>query len=84
MLRQIVMLVSLTLTIISFNGCCTKCPETSVVYVPQKCVIPSVDEPLIDNTRYDRSEDIVSKALLNYVEMKKYAQKLLKSQEVCK
>jgi len=43
-----------------------------------------VDEPLIDNTKYERNEDIVSKALLNYVEMKKYAQKLLKSQDVCK
>jgi hypothetical protein len=55
-----------------------------VVYVPQKCVIPPVDEPVIDNVKYDRSEDIVSKALLNYVEMKKYAQKLLRSQEVCR
>jgi len=72
------------LTLSFFSGCAPKCPEPTYVYVPQKCVIPPVDEPVIDNNRYESSEDIVSKALLNYVEMKKYATKLLKSQEVCR
>jgi hypothetical protein len=52
--------------------------------VPQKCVIPLVEEPVIDNTSYTRSKDVVAKAILNYEAMKRYADKLLSSQEVCK
>ena len=72
------------LTLISFNGCCTKCPDPKIVYVPKKCVIPYVVEPEINNTKYTRSEDIISKAILNYEAMKQYAEKLLASQQVCK
>ena len=52
--------------------------------MPQKCVIPMVEKPTIDNERHESNEDIVTKAILNYVEMKKYAEKLLAAQEVCK
>jgi hypothetical protein len=71
---------------ISFNltGCSEPQPEAKIVYVPQKCVIPVVEEPVLDNTSYTRSKDIVAKAILNYETMKKYAEKLLSSQEVCK
>lgn len=84
MLRTIATALCSILIIISFNGCCTKCPETSMIYVPQKCVIPMVEKPAIDNERHESSEDIVTKAILNYVEMKKYAEKLLAAQEVCR
>jgi hypothetical protein len=39
---------------------------------------------MIDNTGYTRSKDVIAKAILNYEAMKKYAEKLLASQEVCK
>jgi predicted transcriptional regulator len=52
--------------------------------VPQKCVIPAVEEPAIDNNSYTNSKDIVAKAILNYEAMKKYSEKLLSSQDVCK
>jgi hypothetical protein len=52
--------------------------------VPQKCVIPYIEPPLKDNTSYTRSKDVIAKAILNYEAMKKYAEKLLSSQEVCK
>jgi hypothetical protein len=47
-------------------------------------VIPKVEEPTIDNNSYTNSKDIVAKAIMNYEAMKAYAEKLLKSQEVCK
>jgi hypothetical protein len=72
--------------IISFSitGCAEQHPEPKIVYVPQKCIIPKVDEPTIDNKSYTNSKDIVAKAILNYEAMKEYAEKLLASQEVCK
>jgi hypothetical protein len=69
---------------ISFSSCSEPQPDTKIVYVPQKCIIPAVEEPMIDNTGYTRSKDVIAKAILNYEAMKKYAEKLLASQEVCK
>lgn len=84
-MRQIVMLVLLISIAINFSGCCCKEPlPAQVVYIPQKCVIPMVEKPAIDNERHESNEDIVTKAILNYVEMKKYAEKLLAAQEVCR
>jgi hypothetical protein len=80
------MLLLAILTAISFSitGCAEQQPEPKIVYVPQKCVIPKVYEPVIDNKSYTNSKDIVAKAILNYEAMKEYAEKLLVSQEVCK
>jgi len=84
MKRTIVTTLCSILIVFSFSGCSTKCPEPTIVNVPQKCVIPVVEEPAIDNDKHTSNEDIVTKALFNYIEMKKYAQKLLAAQEVCK
>lgn len=84
MKRTIVMNLCVILTAFNFNGCCPKTPEPNVVYIPQKCKIPDVDKPIIDNDSYERSEDIVTKAIFNYMEMKKYAEKLLAAEEVCR
>lgn len=81
---MIAIVVLTILTAISFNGCCKPCPAPQVINVPQKCVIPMVEKPAIDNERHESNEDIVTKAILNYVEMKKYAEKLLAAQEVCR
>lgn len=68
------------LTLISFNGCYK---EPKIVYVPQKCVIAYTDEPIISNDYKSTNQEVVAKAILNYLEMKKYAEKLLANQKVC-
>jgi hypothetical protein len=83
--KTTVMLLCSILIAISFSGCAKEPPlEAKIVYVPQKCIIPAVEEPVIDNNSYTNSKDIVAKAILNYEVMKEYADKLLTSQEVCK
>jgi len=81
--RMIVMLVLSFSTALLINGCAIKQPEPQIVYVPQRCVIPVVEEPEIDNTSYTDPKDIIAKALKNYTKMKEYAEKLLASQSVC-
>jgi hypothetical protein len=84
-LQTIVTLLFITSIVISFSGCAAQQPqEPKIVYIPQKCVIQAVDEPVMDNKRYINSKDIVAKSILNYEAMKEYAEKLLASQEVCK
>jgi hypothetical protein len=79
------MLLCSILIITSFSGCVVEQQqEPKVVYVPQKCVPPDVDEPVIDNTQYTNNKDIVAKAIMNYEAMKKYSEKLLASKDVCK
>lgn len=84
MKRTIATALCSILMLLTFEGCCTKCPETSVIYIPQKCVIPMVEKPIIDNEQHQSSEDVITKAIFNYMEMKKYAAKLLAAQEVCR
>jgi hypothetical protein len=52
--------------------------------VPQKCVIPLVEEPRIDNAIYYENKDIIAKVIKNYLAVKEYAEKLLAAQEVCR
>jgi hypothetical protein len=54
------------------------------VNVPQKCVVPSVEKPIIDNTHYESYSDIVAKAMKNYTLMKEYAEKLETASGVCR
>ena len=85
MKHQIIIAVYAIWIALLINGCAVKQPELQqVVYVPQKCIIPTVEEPIIDNASYTEPRDIVSKALMNYTKMKEYAEKLLASQTVCK
>jgi len=84
MYRMIATIVLLILILLITSGCATKQPEPQIVYVPQRCAIPVVEEPTIDNTSYSDPKDIVAKALTNYTKMKEYAEKLLASQVVCK
>ena len=66
------------------SGCANN-PETpKIVYVPQKCHIPEVENPDIDNTHYISNNDIIAKVLKNYVAVKEYSEKLLQAQKVCK
>jgi hypothetical protein len=73
----------LILTIILISGCGSK---TEVVYIPQKCVVDSTPEPVIDNTlcMADDFKCIQDKVLLNYEAVKAYAKELGAKQEKCK
>ena len=84
-MRVIALGLLISSTILIFSGC-GKCPEPKVEYVnvPQKCVVPSVEKPIIDNTHYESYSDIVAKAMKNYTLMKEYAEKLETASGVCK
>ena len=84
MYRMIVIAVYASWIALFFSGCVSKQPEQQIIYIPQKCIIPAVEEPEIDNTSYTDPKDIIAKALMNYTKMKEYAEKLLASQSVCK
>lgn len=81
--RMIATIALLILILLITSGCASKNLEPQIVYVPQRCAIPTVEEPVIDNASYTEPRDIVSKALKNYNEMRQYAEKLLASQSVC-
>ena len=65
------------------SGCANNTETPKIVYVPQKCVIPETELPIIDNTHYIGNNDIIAKALKNYVAVKEYSEKLLQAQKVC-
>lgn len=75
----------LKIVIIVFSILITSCskPTPTVVYIPQKCIIPQIEPPIIDNAKYESYNEIISKALKNYVAMKEYSEKLLEAQKVC-
>jgi len=82
-MKQIVIAVYAIWIALLINGCAVKQPDPQIVYVPQRCAIPAVEKPVVDNTSYNKTKDIVAKALTNYTKMKEYAEKLLASQSVC-
>lgn len=86
-MRTTLTLLCSSLIALSFSGCATGTCEPKIVEVkvPQKCVIPTVDEPIIDNTQLSPTDyvGITKKAINNYIEMKKYADKLKEAQKVC-
>jgi len=79
---QHVMMLLAILILIVFSGCATK----ECVAIPQKCVIPNTQEPIID---YEPCVDkdyacVVSKVLKNYEAQKNYAKELKANSEICK
>ncbi len=74
---------TMLLLIILLSGCADKGIGINTVYVPQKCVIPETELPIIDNTHYISNNDIIAKVLKNYVAVKEYSEKLLQAQKVC-
>lgn len=87
-MRQTVMLLWSISIILFINGCASPMSEPKVEYIniPQKCTVPDVEEPIIDNTKCPKGDYAckASKAELNYIAQKKYAEKLKKSSEICK
>ena len=77
---NVLMLISI-LIVLSISGCSVK---TEYIKVPQKCIIPDTQEPIIVN---DKSSDVFEaskKCTLNYIKMKEYAEQLKINSEVCK
>ena len=74
---------TMLLIAILLSGCADKGIGINTVYVPQKCVIPKTELPIIDNTHYTLNNDIVAKALLNYTKLREYTEKLIEAQKVC-
>ena len=74
---------TMLLFILLLSGCADKGIGINTVYVPQKCHIPEVEKPDIDNTHYISNNDIVAKALLNYTKLREYTEKLIEAQKVC-
>lgn len=75
-LKMIFLMLLITLLI---SGCFGNEP----VPVPQKCTVPETEEPVIDNRKYNNANEIVVKALTNYVNMKEYADRLLINSKAC-
>lgn len=63
------------------NGCTPhKCPT-----IPQRCVVPSVEYPDINNTICgDDYACIYEKVVSNYYKMQEYSEKLYNANQVCK
>lgn len=76
------MMLLLSLTVISISGCGK---EVQYIKVPQKCVVPTVEKPPIDNTSCgDDMICVYRKVLSNYEKMKLYATDLEAASVVCK
>jgi hypothetical protein len=78
MFRSVTILLAF-FTVLTISGCAEK-----TVYVPQKCVVPTVEQPMID---YNQSNSLLEEAkrcAYNYFQMKEYADRLNKASETCK
>jgi len=67
-----------SLMILSISGCAGK-----IVYLPQKCYISSIEEPIIDNSDSNTSLDASKKCVKNYMKQKEYAEKLKEQIKIC-
>lgn len=84
LMQRVVMLLVISITIIiNFEGCADK--ECKPVLIPQKCVVPHVLEPLLDQTVCKDTDYacIVSKAMRNYEIQKHYAIELEVNSRFC-
>lgn len=72
------------LSIMTLTGC-TKEPTIQYVNIPQKCSVPNVNHPNIDNRKCgDDYKCIAVKATNNYALMRAYAEELEASLDVCR
>ena len=76
---QLIKMLLIFSTIISISGCNEECKP-----IPQKCVVPYTEEPIIDNSQcYNNITCVIKKALKNYEAQKDYAERLKNNSEVC-
>lgn len=76
-MKQSVMLLLGFLLTLSISGCSPR-----VEYI--KCVTPNVATPILSNERPTSSLQASKQCLYNYLQQKKYAEQLLKANQVCK
>jgi hypothetical protein len=81
---KVVLMLSTTLTILLFDGCCPK--PTPCPVIPMRCVVPYTPLPDINNTLCEDTDFkcISAKVLTNYESVKEYADTLKSNSEVCK
>lgn len=83
-MQHATMLCSILIAI-AISGCGSIEPKVEYVYVPQKCVVPETQEPIISNKSCEIDYNCtVVKVLSNYEAMKAYAESLKANSEVCK
>ena len=83
-MKMLAVMIPLMLsTIILFDGCAKPCFNAPI---PQRCVIPYTELPIIDNTPCGVGEYkcIYYKTLKNYEAQKEYGERLKSNSEVCK
>lgn len=83
-MRQTAIALCLLSTITLFNSGCAE--KSEIPIIPQKCKVPYTELPIIDNKLCDDNNYtcITQKALINYENMKLYADKLRTNSEVCR
>lgn len=79
-MKQIALMLSSFLIILTISGCTSK---VEYVMVPQRCTIQAVEEPIIDTTFNDNIFNATKQCTHNYLSMKEYAEKLKAASMVC-
>ena len=79
---QLVKMLLIALIIISISGC----SKQECKPIPQKCVVPYTDEPIIDNSLCSKNDYKCAhdKNIKNYEAQKDYAERLKNNSEVCR
>lgn len=77
-MRQIVKILLIFLTVLSISGCSQK-----IVYVPQKCIVKDVEDPIIDTSKKDNIFDASKQCAKNYMKTKEAFEKLKANVKVC-
>lgn len=84
-MQHVIALLVILITML-ISGCSTCEQSIEHVYVPQKCVVPETEEPILNNAKCDKLDYncAVVKVLSNYEAMKRYAELLKYNSEACK
>jgi hypothetical protein len=77
-----VKMLCLGLIVLSTSGCT---PKEECLPIPQKCAVPDVKYPDINNTVCGKDyKCIYEKVVSNYYKMQEYSEKLYNANQVCK
>lgn len=78
-MKRIAMLVIAFFLLLIINGCSSK-----LIFVPNQCVIPTIDDPSINTITTGNLLDESKRCASNYAKQKEAYEKLKKSIEICK
>lgn len=84
-MRQTAIALCTLSTLLTFSGCAPKEPTIQYVNIPQKCSVPNVNRPNIDNRQCGNNYKCIAvKATNNYALMRAYSEELEASLDVCR